>query len=555
MKQLINSDIHKTKQWIFLIIVSVLLVVFALGFHQYAKTATVMSVNTISNTKTPEHFSEKQLTNSLMKDHALNLLCNGHIVPFDKDSNIYYLSQNMNTPNWQGSLSLNSSDYYLYLVEDELLSNKPEAIRTGHAFTIYVVSETEYQPLSLVFTGLPLLNMTTQTAVEQHYSKDDVDNYYFNSETRYYGDITIFNTAPNTESYQILSTGLCYHERGATSAIYKKKNYSLKLLEEDGTKNRQELLGMKESGEWKLVSMYTDKSKVRDMTCLQLWEEIAEKETAFSEHGAQMAYCEVILDGTYMGLYGLLYPIDEETLKLTSNDSLFKVLGELPPTTSAFQYSMDNNYSVALPIRMRYPKEYNSVLPHWEPMKNYLTYAYWEPNAIIFSQLIDVRNAADFYIFLQATAASDNQLKNTYMVSRYLEDIGMHRTYIIPWDLNYSFGDCYKYDPNILYTEFNDASSVIYMESGLKQLFDENIAGARDVLNYKWEQHRQNTLRTEHIKELMQQNTDLLVNSGALSRENKIWPEVHNTSDLSQIFDYVDKRMTFLDEYFSQYEE
>lgn len=555
MKQYINSDLHKTKQWLFLMTLSVLLLVFVFSYHHYANSSTIMSLHTLSDSQKNDLFSDKSQSDSLMDKNQLILLCNGLPVPYDTVSNTYFLSQNMNTPIWQGSLSLNSSDFHLHMADDALFSDKSEAIRSGHAFTVYVMNKVEYQALSLVFTGLPFVNMTTEKSVEQNYSKEDIDNYVFNSETRYYGDITIFNTAPNTEKYQTLSTGLCYHERGATSSIYEKKNYSLKLLEEDGTKDRQALLGMKKSGEWKLISMFTDRSKIRDMTSLQLWKEMAEKETDFNEHGAEMAYCEVILDGVYLGLYGMLYPIDEETLSLKQNDSLFKILGSPPPTVDAFQYSMDNNYNVAYPIRMRYPKEYDSVLPHWAPMKNYLTYAYWTPDANIFSQLIDLRNAADFYIFLQATAASDNQLKNTYMVSRYLEDIGMHRTYIIPWDLNYSFGDCYKYDPNILYTAFNNDATVIYIESGLKQIFDENIAGARTVLNYKWAQHRQNTLHTEHIKELMQQNMDLLVNSGAFSREKKIWPEVGNTSDLSQIFDYVDKRMIFLDEYFNQYKE
>jgi len=552
MKSCANADIIKTKQWFYLILLTALLLLGAGSFYHYAHTSTILSVNAISTNKFSSDIADKQLCDTLLEDEKISLLCNGLAVPKDNGTNTYYVAQNITVSSWQGSLSLSSPDYYLYFAEDELLGNKQEALRSGHAFTLYVVGETIYQPISLVFTGLPLLHMITERAEERSYTIEDIDNYVYNSETRYYGEISIFNANPASGRYDTLSTGLCYHERGATSAIYDKKNYSLKLLEPDGTKHRQALFDLEESGEWKLVSMFTDKSKIRDMTCLQLWEEMASQETDFDEHGAQMSYCEVILDGDYLGLYGVIYPIDEETLALGPQDSLFKILNGVPPSPDAFEYSMENNYNVAYPIRMRYPKEYDSVLPYWEPMRQYLTYGYWTPDANIFSQLVDLRNVADFYIFIQATAASDNQFKNTYMVSKYLEDISFYRSYIIPWDLNYSFGDCYEYNPDILYTAFNDDPTVIYMESGLKQLFDEDIAGAKSVLLYKYQQHRSTTLSTQHIKDLMQQNMELLIDSGAFERESKRWPGVQNQADLTALFNFVEQRMSFLDSYFTQ---
>ena len=274
---------------------------FVYVFYQYAQSSTIMAVQ-IADSEFAE-FSGMQRNDSLMADNNLTLLCNNVAVPKDIISNTYILSQNMNTSNWQGSLSLNSSDYCLYFADDMFFSDKSLSLQTGHPFTLYVTNKSEYQILTIIFTGLPLINITTEKAIEQNFTVDDVDNYYFNSETRYYGGISIFNTASNTERFNVLSTGVCYHERGATSAIFEKKNYSLKLLEKDGSKDRQPLLGMNTSGEWKLVSMYTDKSKVRDMTCLQLWEEIASGESAFNEHGAQMSYCEVVLDGKLLGLY------------------------------------------------------------------------------------------------------------------------------------------------------------------------------------------------------------------------------------------------------------
>lgn len=483
----------------------------------------------------------------------LVLYFDGLTLPQDKETGLYYLSQNMNTDSWQGALSLNSKDYYLFFAPDDMLYDKSMAMESGHIFTMYAQKENSYYPIHLTISGLPVISMSSSYEETPVYEENDVDNYYYNSETRVYGDIAIFNANPSSGKMETFSDGLCYHERGATSAIFPKKNYALKLLKDSGRKHSVSLFDLPESAEWKLISMFTDRTKLRDMVSLKLWKEMADGETAFQEQGADMSYCEVLLDGEYLGLYGVLYPIDEDTKALGEKDILYKVLAEDPPSESAFQYTLDNCYAVSYPVRLRYPKGYQQteeILPYWEPMRAYLTYGYWQPDANLFSQLLDLRNVADFCIYLQTTSASDNQFKNTYMLSRYQEDRNAYTTYIIPWDMNYSFGDQYIYDSSVLYTAFNDDPSVIYMESGLKQLFDENIAGANDILVSRYSAYRQNTFSTEHIQNLFLENSDLLVRSGALARDSEKWPESRNTTDLDELLNYVEKRMEFLDKYF-----
>lgn len=521
------------------------LLLFLLGYFAFfAQKKSFFSVPVL--TETPGNV-EKNVPGDL------TLCFNGLALPQDKETGLYYLSQNMNADSWQGALSLNSKDYYLFFAPDDMLHDKSMAMESGHIFTLYAQKENCYYPLSLTISGLPVISMTSSYEETPVYDENDVDNYYYNSETRVYGDIAIFNANPSSGNVETFSDGLCYHERGATSAIFPKKNYALKLLKDSGKKHSVSLFDLPESAEWKLISMFTDRTKLRDMVSLKLWKEMADGETAFQEQGADMSYCEVLLDGEYLGLYGVLYPIDEDTKALGEKDILYKVLAEDPPSESAFQYTLDNCYAVSYPVRLRYPKGYQQtedILPYWEPMRAYLTYGYWKPDANLFSQLLDLRNVADFYIYLQTTSASDNQFKNTYMLSRYQEERNAYTTYIIPWDMNYSFGDQYIYDNSVLYTAFNDDPSVIYMESGLKQLFDENIAGANDILVSRYSAYRQNTLSTEHIQNLFLKYSDLLVRSGALARDSEKWPESRNTTDLDALLNYVEKRMEFLDGYF-----
>lgn len=524
-----------------------------LFYFHYLESDKVFSVPVISLEEAGA-LSASAAETDLLQTQNISLLFDGYPLPMDKDSQTYYLSQNMNTDAWQGALSLSSSDGELYLLEDELLFDKANAIRSGHAFSLYVKIGEAYQTLPLVITGLPLINLTSSYSEEFDYDPDlEPDDYYFNSQTRYYGNVTILNANPKTGKCQVVSSPVTFHERGASSTKYgRKKNYSIKLLDADGTKNERFLFDIGLHAKWKLITMFNDSSKIRDMTSLTLWNEIAAAETDFMESSADMAYCEVFLDGRYNGLCGVLSPIDEDTLRLKEGDSLYKRVEFGNPSPSSFQYSLENNFAIAYPIRMRYPEDAEKFPSGWMPLQEYLTHAYWEPDAYAFADLLDLQNVADFYIFIQAVSAADNHSKNTYMVSRRQSN-GKYTTYIIPWDLNYSFGEVWTQEPEKLYVAFDGNPSIIYVEPCIRQLFDENINGANELLKARYLNYRKNILSEEHIISIMEENMALLVNSGALDRDSVICPDSGNSSDLTETKKFVRERLAFLDEYFLNY--
>lgn len=521
-----------------------------LFYFYYLESDKIFSVSVISSEEANALFASAGETDLLQKQN-ISLLFDGYPLPMNKDNHTYYLSQNMNTDTWQGVLSLSSSDGALYFLEDELLFDKAAAIQSGHAFSLYAKVRESYQPLSLVITGLPLINLTSSYSEEFDYDPDlEPDDYYFNSQTRYYGNVTIFNANPKTGKCQVVSSPVTFHERGASSTQYgRKKNYSIKLLDADGTNNERFLFDIGLHAKWKLITMFNDSSKIRDMTSLTLWREIAATETDFMEYSADMTYCEVFLDDRYNGLCGVLSPIDEDTLRLKEGDSLYKRVEFGTPSPSSFQYSLENNFAIAYPIRMRYPEEPEKFLSGWMPLQEYLTHAYWEPDAYAFADLLDLQNIADFHIFTQVVSAADNHSKNTYMVSRRQSD-GKYTTYIIPWDLNYSFGEVWTQEPEKLYVTFDSNPSIIYADPCIRQLFEENINGANELLKARYLEYRKSILSEEHIISIMEENMNLIVNSGALDRDTAICPDSGNSSDLTETKKFVRERLAFLDEYF-----
>jgi len=96
--------------------------------------------------------------------------------------------------------------------------------------------------------------------------------------------------------------------RGSSSQYSEKKQYSFTTRQEDGiTNNNVSLLGMPAENDWILNSMVFDPALIRDYLCFNLSRQIG-------EYASRTAYCEVLLNGNYRGLYLL-----EEKIKADDN--------------------------------------------------------------------------------------------------------------------------------------------------------------------------------------------------------------------------------------------
>ncbi len=96
--------------------------------------------------------------------------------------------------------------------------------------------------------------------------------------------------------------------RGSSSTVSDKKQYGLTTRQEDGvTNNNVSLLGMPEENDWILNGMVFDPALMRDFLCFNLSRQIG-------EYASRTAYCEMIINGEYMGLYLL-----EEKIKADKN--------------------------------------------------------------------------------------------------------------------------------------------------------------------------------------------------------------------------------------------
>lgn len=548
-------------QYGLLIVLSVGLLLFVFWTEGKAQVPFSMKSYVVEERELEKLLSGKKETKNLLTGEEEGLFLNGYALPFEKEENRFYISQSLYEDKWQGSLE--SRGVKLYVSADEYLDRLPEAIRTGHEFEIVLQKGKYYQRAGIVLTGMPVVNIVTSREEEKEYPEEDVDNYHYNSETRYYGIITVFQSGRSalpakegekrTEEYKILKQNVCYHLRGQTSLAFPKKGYALKLLNEDEKGRAASLFGMRESEKWKLIALYSDSSKIRDKVSMQLWKEMAEAETACDERGPEMEYCEVIMDGQYIGIYGMMLPVNEETKELGSGDVLYKLLERDMPDDEHIQASIYRNLVVCYPVRIRYPENKGYVGMLWEPLRKYFACKYWGFDLNAYSDLTYVENLADFYIFIQTVAGSDNELKNTYIVAKRADSAAGYKMITIPWDLNYTFGDRYVYEGDRNFTEFDPDTQVNYVEPMLEQIFRSSENEEAEVLKERWKKYRQGILKTESITGLMQDNMDYMIETGAFGRDSRKWEDSRNNSDLSEIKKYVEERMVYLDAYFGNF--
>ena len=91
----------------------------------------------------------------------------------------------------------------------------------------------------------------------------DPDGWVYDRYESYVGSMVLFD--PEGEG-SVAASPLVYHQKGSSTAGLPKSGYSLSLETVSGKKQNLSLLGMRSDNSWKLNALYTDPTRVREMT-------------------------------------------------------------------------------------------------------------------------------------------------------------------------------------------------------------------------------------------------------------------------------------------------
>lgn len=470
----------------------------------------------------------------------------GVLLPYTADGTLY-LAQDFTKTKWEGDLLTDSKDTYLCTLPDVAWQDKATSIRDGHVFQIWLVGEDYYYELDLVVSGMPVMTISTERFEKQDLGdyETDPDRFSFEPEILYYGDIQVFDPGDEMRWYDIFESGVRYYHRGASSALYDKKSYSISLLDSKGDKLDKSLLGMRFDNTWKLKSLVTDESRIREKTSCEIWEALANTNDSVNESGPRMEYLELIVDNDYVGLYGIVEPVDEEKLGLDKNDVLYKSTNRIVPSDEDIQEAIDRKWKVMTFFRIRYPDPILDYAKTWYPMRDYLnTFYRGGGDERPIESKISLSNFIDMHIFNMTISGSDNYLKNLYFVADVGND-GSYTMRVLPWDLDLTFGLIIDSGGGAVSDE-----TVVYEEAALPLLRDMQPELVRPLMQKRWEECRQSFLSTDNILNIMRENQSYLINTGVVARENQRWPEYRMDADIESIENYQIRRMEFLDEFY-----
>lgn len=490
----------------------------------------------------PAKIDDLQAGKSLFGEEIqAELLINGIRAAYEEKEARYYIPKNMAEENWKGriSASANGLPASVAWVEDTAFADINQAIAEGHTFQCMIYNDTGYEMASVLFTGLPVMEIEGDMGVT------GIRTAVFDPVLSLRGD------------YQTEECVSYYNIRGNASKRFEKIGYRLEFFYEDGSPGKDvSLLGMRSDNDWQLKAMYSDRSKLRDKLSIELWNQIAEETNTSADDGCRMEYLELIVNGEYKGLYGLVEPTDYKSLGLDkSRDLIYKAAADERPDDSLFDESeQTQSFSCGgINIRQADKTYYPGI---WEPFRTFWDCGYEmesEEDLEMLYTFTERQNLINYGLYYNAIAGMDNWFKNIIYSTQMHED-GTYTIRRIPWDQNYSWGDDFgpkggEDDKNIRY---NLELSERWLE---ETVFENMLVYDKELpedMRITWKRWRNSFLTEESWKEYARELMAYLVDSGAFARDTKRWPDSENVQGTEEIEDFIDARFVWMDAYLEQ---
>ena len=391
-----------------------------------------------------------------------------------------------------------------------------------------------------------------------------------------------------------------FRHRGATASGKPKKAYAVKMIDANGNSVDRSFLGMRSDNNWILDAAYVDPSRMRNRVSTDLWNDFSHDpyhqafENKKINSGTHGRFVEVLLNGTYRGIYCFTEKMDRKQLRLEKTDSTVDIFtdeteitvrGTLYKTTSwGYEVFMGHNTgSNSYP--MRAPSSYNNTSSSWcsyegkypdvEDGEKFDYGPIWRAVNLVaagtdqefvdsFAYYFDKPVLDDYYLFIELLLATDNHGKNMYY---YAYDTNpstkklnkgfteKDKIGVAVWDLDGTWGCRWEGSTNVtntnVYQTYNSYDDFLWAyEHGQLTYFTR----LRNLAAFDWE----NTLANRYAElrrtwfqpdSLCKRFTDyysLFNESGADSRENSLWG-TNISSNISYTTQWIQNRIAYLD--------
>lgn len=337
------------------------------------------------------------------------------------------------------------------------------------------------------------------------------------------------------------------HRGNSTYNNSPKKPYSFRTLAEPmwrdvATKRKVKLLGMGKDNNWALLAPYSDKSLLRDMLTFEL-------ARPWMEYVPQGRYCELVLDGTYYGVYVLAEVVSkgrhrldlrspgdngdaitgDYLLEVDCNDDVtytskfHPVNGAGVPYTDRhilFQFKSPDHDSLS-------QEQLAYITGRIDDMERVLAAEGFQDPERGYRRYIDEQSFIDYQLIMELCHNVDAyRLSGKFYKRRDSED---PRFKMVVWDTDLAYGnakhrqawrtDTWMYLNNdIMYQE-----GEVYMVPFWWQRLNSDPHYTA-MLRERWAQYRQGNLSDERVMAVVDSLANVLTSHGAVQRNSLAWP-------------------------------
>ena len=370
------------------------------------------------------------------------------------------------------------------------------------------------------------------------------------------GQLT-FIQEEDTTSYSIQ-----LRRRGATSLLYDKPSFAVKICDEQGAKLDASFLGMRSDNYWILDAMASDKARMRNRAAMDLWLEIApdvwyKQQEPGAINGYRGEMVEVWSDSVPMGIYCLMERLDRKQLKLKKYNASKGIRGTF---YKSYAWSDAVNFRLTtqpLPSdtmitwegwEMGYPDYEDGEAITWDPLVGLLDFVSNRRSEVFadsIAMMIDMPTYINYCLIVNLLSARDNAGKNNYW-SFY--DIQQDtKSTISLWDMDHSWGR--------MYNSQEEETNYILPKNHLYQRCMSEVPGFVDALEERYAQLREEIFTVEHLDGILEKYFTLFAETHMDSVEIALWSGHNNIefdiqSEKDYIHDWLIQRLAVTDTYY-----
>lgn len=359
---------------------------------------------------------------------------------------------------------------------------------------------------------------------------------------------------------------------GSTNTADKhKRNYKIKTLNEKGKKQEISLLGMREDNNWIMDAGQVDLFRLRNRIATEIWNDFATKPYYASEEpkaksGVTGKVVEVILNNEYRGIYSLTEAMDRKELKLKKYDDknlefhgqLWKVSSWDKATFWDIDKDYDNTQETWHAFETKYP-DIDDVNPtDYSPLYEAIDFVA-NSNDETFKKEVgdyfDIPVLIDYQLFQETLKPVDNNGKNMYWG---IYDVAKSKKLTLAiWDLDASVGQYWQCSTP-LHPDRVFPNTDLGVKDGFNlyhRLSSLNVDNYNEKVANRYHELRKTYFSEENLISRYQGYYDMLVKSGAASREETKWSEdsdiggypLNFKSEIEYIKNWIINRLNYLD--------